>query len=228
MDNTSPQTDTEGSQVSQNSGDLTFAQINLLHRNLMMKQIDTLLIQEPWIKSNKICGFGQLDKRICYNKASKRPRAAIRDYNGRHNRSNYDKGTDERIPQIYILAYFRPCWISNWFQQKYTKKRSKEGKNSSEPMVWKILRSERNPRKHATEPFWHIFIMSKAKASSSLWAYYSILKAVIKIKEDIDISNYHTVVSFLKSFLNRLATFRPKLVCSVKIRWINSFMKRPG
>lgn len=41
-------------------------------------------------------------------------------------------------------------------------------------------------------------IMSKTKAPSSLYAYYSMLKAIIKIKENIDIGTYHPLVSFLK------------------------------
>lgn len=66
--------------------DLKFEQINLLHckkatanycRDLIQKQTEISLIQEPWIRGNKINGFGQLNNRLFYNRAGKRPRAAI-------------------------------------------------------------------------------------------------------------------------------------------------------
>lgn len=66
--------------------DYDFAQINLLHckkatqnycDDLMQKQTNISLIQEPWIRGNKVHGFGQLHNRLFYNRAGVRPRAAI-------------------------------------------------------------------------------------------------------------------------------------------------------
>lgn len=66
--------------------DLKFAQINLLHckratytycRGLKMEHTNISLIQEPWVRGNKIHGFGQLHNRLFYCKTGKKPRTAI-------------------------------------------------------------------------------------------------------------------------------------------------------
>lgn len=66
--------------------DLKFAQINLRHckkatythcHGIRVEQTDVSLIQEPWIRGNKIHGFGQLHNRLLYCKTGVRPRAAI-------------------------------------------------------------------------------------------------------------------------------------------------------
>lgn len=68
------------------SHELTFAQINLRHhkratanlcQDLMTTQTDITFIQEPWIRGNKVNGFGLLHKRLFYNRAGIRPRAAL-------------------------------------------------------------------------------------------------------------------------------------------------------
>lgn len=55
--------------------DLKFAQMNLLHCkkttatfccDLKVNQTDVSLIQEPWVRGSKICGFGQLHNRLFY------------------------------------------------------------------------------------------------------------------------------------------------------------------
>ncbi|HEY0221242.1 MAG TPA: hypothetical protein VGC17_00205, partial [Lactovum miscens] len=66
--------------------DLKFAQINLLHckkatythcLGIKQEQTDISLIQEPWVRGNKIHGFGQLHDRLLYCKTGIKPRAAI-------------------------------------------------------------------------------------------------------------------------------------------------------
>lgn len=66
--------------------DLKIAQINLLHckkatythcRSLRVEQTNISLIEEPWVRGNKIHGFGQLHDRLLYCKTGTRPRAAI-------------------------------------------------------------------------------------------------------------------------------------------------------
>lgn len=66
--------------------DLEIAQINLLHckkatythcRGIKVEQTDISLIQETWIRGNKIHGFGQLHDHLLYYKKGRAPRAAI-------------------------------------------------------------------------------------------------------------------------------------------------------
>lgn len=69
-----------------NCEDLKVAQINLLHckratysycRDLKMKHTNISIIQEPWIRANKVHGFGQLHDQLFYHRKGKKPRAAI-------------------------------------------------------------------------------------------------------------------------------------------------------
>lgn len=66
--------------------DLKVAQINLHHstkatnaycRDLRIEQTNISIIQEPWIRGNRVQGFGQLHDRLFYCRKGKRPRAAI-------------------------------------------------------------------------------------------------------------------------------------------------------
>lgn len=67
--------------------DINVAQINLHHCKkatanfcwdiVNMHNTDISLVQEPWTRGNTIHGFGQLKKRLFYNRAGKRLRAAI-------------------------------------------------------------------------------------------------------------------------------------------------------
>lgn len=66
--------------------DLKVAQINLLHckkatnalcRDLRVEQTNITIIQEPWIRGNKVHGFGQLHDRLFYHRKGTRPRAAL-------------------------------------------------------------------------------------------------------------------------------------------------------
>lgn len=86
MYNTVTRNDEDRTQLTSVLRDLSFAQINLLHckkatfnlcRELTIKHTDVSLIQEPWIRGNKIHGFGHFEKRLFYNRAGKRPRAAV-------------------------------------------------------------------------------------------------------------------------------------------------------
>lgn len=63
--------------------DLKFAQINLQHckkatysycRDLTVEQTDFSLIQESWVRGQKIHGFGQLNNRLFYYRTGVRPR----------------------------------------------------------------------------------------------------------------------------------------------------------
>ena len=49
--------------------------------------------------------------------------------------------------------------------------------------------------------------LSKNHASSTLWNFFSMHKAVIKLKEKVDIGSYETLVAFLKK---QLVGFEPK------------------
>jgi hypothetical protein len=40
--------------------------------------------------------------------------------------------------------------------------------------------------------------MSKMDKSSSLWAFYSMLRAMISMKKNVDISKYGQLIAFLK------------------------------
>jgi len=89
MDNTTNQQRKTGATRGQFKSmltDLNFAQINLLHckkatyihcRDIRVEHTDLSLIQEPWIRGNRIHGFGQIHDRLFYCKNGKRPRAAI-------------------------------------------------------------------------------------------------------------------------------------------------------
>lgn len=44
----------------------------------------------------------------------------------------------------------------------------------------------------------YFYEMSGDKKPSTLWAYYSMLKTVIKLKENVNIGDYHQLVAFLK------------------------------
>lgn len=66
--------------------DLKIAQINLLHckkasytycHDFKVEHTDVSLIQEPWIRGNKIHGFGKLHNRLFYCRTGGKPRAAI-------------------------------------------------------------------------------------------------------------------------------------------------------
>lgn len=87
MDNTSNNNINDSVTRSQPvTTDLRFAQINLHHcnkasytycRDLKINNTDISLIQEPWIRGNKIHGFGQLHNRLFYCRTGGKPRAAI-------------------------------------------------------------------------------------------------------------------------------------------------------
>lgn len=47
----------------------------------------------------------------------------------------------------------------------------------------------------------------KRLAPTSLWSYYSMLKNMLKIKDNIDIGKFHTVINFLK---NQSKGYKPK------------------
>lgn len=75
-----------GLQSGITSTSLKVAQINLLHckkatytycRDIRMKQTSITMIQEPWIRGNKVHGFGQMHDRLFYYRKGARPRAAI-------------------------------------------------------------------------------------------------------------------------------------------------------
>lgn len=63
---------------------------------------------------------------------------------------------------------------------------------------------------------------SKAVCASTLWAHYSMLKSVINIREDIDISKFPKLLAFLK---RRNERFKPKKSRILTSEQVDQFLR---
>lgn len=63
---------------------------------------------------------------------------------------------------------------------------------------------------------------SKQKKPSSVWAYYSMLKSMVKLKDNVDISSYHTLTAFLKTNASGYEPNKAKVFTEMEIKKFTS------
>lgn len=66
----------------------------------------------------------------------------------------------------------------------------------------------------------YFYVLSEQYSPSTLWARYSMLRSVLKVKHNIDIDRYHTLKSFLKT-----NGFEPKKSKILKGEEIKNFLE---
>lgn len=102
--------------------------------------------------------------------------------------------------------------------------KSKEvyGKTYNEYLKWCDIRKDSIENCYCEKSllayFWYL---SKERKPSSLWSYYSMLKATIKANHNIDISSYSSLFGFLK---RKSEGFKPKKSKVLTIEEIEAFI----
>lgn len=64
----------------------------------------------------------------------------------------------------------------------------------------------------------YFFEMSKSMKPSSLWAQYSMLKATMKVKDNIDIAKYNQISAFLKTKSSGYKPMKAKIFSEAEIK----------
>lgn len=81
---------------------------------------------------------------------------------------------------------------------------------------WKQSKNVKRTSETVLEAYFHK--LAENKRPTSLWAYHSMLKATIKVKENVDISAYHQLNAFLKRQIKGYVPVKAKVFTEAEIQ----------